>query len=457
MLDSGFRPAFPFFHDYEQRASRHVQRTPATLVIARPDDTCFHHDLLLLPDGGEFSTLNERYLERTLKTLLWTQGGSQIHFCGPHRLVELLRVAYQAGGARAFDASFIGEKIFRDKLAVTHHETPETLPPAHDQRTALGGHLEGCRIGFDLGGSDRKTAAVIDGKVIFSEEVPWDPYFQSDPNYHLEGVRHSLATAAKHLPRVDAIGGSAAGVYLDNEVRAASLFRGVTDSEVFEREVRPLFKNLRAEWDDVPFDIINDGEVTALAAAMSLQSDSILGIAMGTSLAAGYCDPNGQITSWLNELAFAPVDVQLDAPADEWSGDLGCGVQYFSQQAVARLAPLAGLNFGKMPYPEQLLAVQQKVAQGDLPSRQIFATIGHYLGHSLPLYAHFYPLKHVLLLGRVTSGEGGEIMLDVARKVLNENYPEVAELLQLHTPDEANKRHGQAIAAASLPVIPSQS
>lgn len=456
MLDSDFRPAFPFLRDYHRRAVHHAESTRATLVIARPDGPCFHHELVLLPDEGEFTTANERYLERTLKTLLWTQGGSRIHFHGPQRLASRLGASYCASGERAFDASFIGEKIFRDTLTVTHHETAETLPVAQDKRTALGGHLEGCRIGFDLGGSDRKTAAVIDGKVVFSEEVPWDPYFQSDPTYHLEGIRHSLATAGKHLPRVDAIGDSAAGVYLDNEVRAASLFRGVTDSKVFDREVRPMFKKLREEWDNVPFDVINDGEVTALAAAMSLKSDSILGIAMGTSLATGYCDPNGQITSWLNELAFAPVDMQSQAPVDEWSGDLGCGVQYFSQQAVARLAPLAGFHFGKMPFPEQLVEVQKAVANGNPKARQIFSTIGHYLGHTLPLYAHFYPLKHVLLLGRVTSGEGGEIMLNTATKILRLNYPEVADQVQLHTPDEANKRHGQAIAAASLPMIPTK-
>ncbi|MDQ8190470.1 ROK family protein [Roseibacillus persicicus] len=452
-LDPGFQPASLFFQHYDEQASQNPESTRTILALARPDGTCFHHSMRLLPDGGEFSELNERFIERTLKFLLWMQGGSRIHFYGPRRLADYLRATYSATGARVFDFGFIGQKIFREDLTVEHHDSAATLPPALDKTTTLGGHLQGCRIGFDLGGSDRKTAAVIDGKVVFSEEVPWDPYFQSDPNYHLEGIRQSLQSAAEHLPHVDAIGGSAAGVYINNEVRAASLFRGVTDANVFEGQVRNIFKDLAKEWNDVPFDVINDGEVTALAAALSLKTHSILGIAMGTSLAAGYCDPNGRITSWLNELAFCPVDMRPDAPADEWSGDVGCGVQCFSQQAVSRLAPAAGFDFGNMPFPEQLVEVQMALLEGHTGAARIFETIGNYLGHCLPLYARFYPLKHVLLLGRVTSGDGGEILLETAREVLHAYYPELAESIKLHTPDETNKRHGQAIAAASLPAL----
>ncbi len=53
--------------------------------------------------------------------------------------------------------------------------------PRARRRGRSGRHLDGCRIGFDLGGSDRKCAAVIDGKVVFSDEVVWNPYFEKDP------------------------------------------------------------------------------------------------------------------------------------------------------------------------------------------------------------------------------------------------------------------------------------
>jgi predicted NBD/HSP70 family sugar kinase len=317
---------------------------------------------------------------------------------------------------------------------------------------SLGRNLDGCRIGFDLGGSDRKCAAVIDGKVVFSEEVVWDPYFQSDPNYHIEGIRDSLMRAAAHLPRVDAIGGSSAGVYVNNEVRAASLFRGVSEAD-FEKHIRRIFFTLKERWNNVPFEVVNDGEVTALAGSMSLHADGVLGIAMGTSEAAGYVDPQGHITPWLNELAFTPVDFRdpAQAPVDEWSGDRGCGALYFSQQAVARLAPAAGFKFGKMPFPEQLVEVQEAIKQGDTRAGSIYETIGTCFGYSIAHYADYYDISNLLILGRVTSGEGGEIIINEAETVLATEFPELQ--IKLVVPDEKTKRHGQAVAAASLPAV----
>ncbi|MBK1833761.1 ROK family protein [Roseibacillus ishigakijimensis] len=455
ILDPEFLPAIEFFRAYDQDAARNPFATPVTLALCRPDGLCFHHSFTLLPDEPAFASRTLTFLERTLKFLLWMQGGSRVHFHGPPAFAEKLAAIYHhPRGKRAFDSHFLGKTVFGEAIEFITHSSAEDLPAARDRETSLGGHLDGCRIGFDLGGSDRKAAALIDGEVVHSEEVPWDPYFQSDPEYHLAGIRDSLQSAARHLPRVDAIGGSAAGVYLNNEVRAASLFRGVTDPVLQQDFVRPIFKNLRREWNDVPFEVINDGEVTALAAANSLQAHSILGIAMGTSLAAGYCNPRGGITPWLNELAFSPIDLRPQAPVDEWSGDQGCGVQYFSQQAAARLAPLAGFHFGKMPFPEQLVELQNAVKAGDDRALSVFHTIGHYLGHTIPLYARFYELEHILLLGRVLSGDGGQAIIDTAASTLALHEPELHDRIALHTPDEKMKRHGQAIAAASLPELP---
>ena len=175
----------------------------------------------------------------------------------------------------------------------------------------------------------------------------------------------SLRKAAAHLPRVDAIGGSAAGVYVNNRVKAGSLFRGVPQ-DLFDARVKDLFLEIRKAWNDVPFEVVNDGEVTALAGSMSLGENAILGIALGTSTAAGYVTPDGNITSWLNELAFVPVDYNPGAPVDEWSGDYGVGSQYFSQQCVGRLMPVAGIESpAGMGLPEQLKLVQALMADGD--------------------------------------------------------------------------------------------
>ena len=282
--------------------------------------------------------------------------------------------------------------------------------------------------------------------------VPCDPYFQKDPSYHREGIKDSLQRAAAKLPRVDAIGGSAAGVYVDNQVRVASLFRGVP-GEIFEEKVRNMFIDIGKER-GTPIVVVNDGDVTALAGSMSLKDGAVLGLAMGTSAAAGYVDSEGRITPWLSELAFVPVDYREKAPVDEWSGDGGCGVQYFSQQAVARLVPASGLEIDQsLPFPEQLIKVQEFMEQGDERAAAIYRSIGVYLGYAVPHFARFYTIRHLLLLGRVLSGAGGDLILKQAEEVLAGEFPDLHKSVALVTPDETLKRHGQAIAAASLPAL----
>jgi predicted NBD/HSP70 family sugar kinase len=448
-LDPGLTPATMWKADFYTRLASAPKTVSVRLALLRPDGTGSRYNLTLLPDSPDIRKLNRFHLERTLKFLLWQRGGSRVYISGCDALTGQLAQIYSPKGDRAFDADFFGEKIYGEPLTIQACRE-EDLPDPQDRALALGGHLDGCRIGFDLGGSDRKCAAVVDGEVVFSEEIRWDPYFESDPTYHLEGIRDSLRRAAEHLPRVDAIGGSAAGVYVNNQVKVASLFRGVSDAD-FKTHVRDMFLNLKQEW-GVPFEVVNDGEVTALAGAMSLDKGGLLGISMGTSLAAGYCDPEGRITSWLNELAFAPVDYRDHAPEDEWSGDLGCGVQYFSQQGVSRLAGLAGYEFSDdLPFAERLIAVQEDMQKGAEPAQRIYTSIGTAFGHTLAHYADFYDLRHVMILGRVTSGAGGDRILERAQEVLKRNYPELSERLSLSTPDEKMKRHGQAVAAASLP------
>ncbi|MCP4404717.1 MAG: ROK family protein, partial [bacterium] len=311
---------------------------------------------------------------------------------------------------------------------------------------------DGCRIGFDLGASDYKLAAVIDGEAVFSTEIRWDPVPQSDPQYHYSKIAEGLRAAASKMPRVDAIGGSSAGIYIDNEVKVASLFRSIP-SDKFAEVITPMFHKLQKEW-DVPLVVINDGDVTALAGAMSLKKHAMLGIAMGSSEAVGYLNPQGRIMGYLNELAFGPVDFNPNAATEEWSGDIGVGALYFSQQAVNKLAPAAGLSFpDDMLLPERLKILQGKADDGDAATLQIFETIGVYLGYSLPHYAEYYDFENILILGRVTSGRGGDIILQKARDVLTREFPEINEKLTIHVPDEQSRRVGQAVAAASLPEI----
>jgi predicted NBD/HSP70 family sugar kinase len=315
----------------------------------------------------------------------------------------------------------------------------------------VGGNFNGCRIGFDLGASDRKVSAVIDGEAVYTEEVDWDPRGNSDPEYHYSEMRKMLKSAAEHLPRVDAIGGSSAGVFINNRPRVASLFRGIPKDK-FESKIADMFLNLQKEWGDVPMTVLNDGEVTALVGADSLGATGVLGVAMGSSEAGGYVTPDGALTNWLNELAFCPVDYNPDAPLAGWSGDRGCGALYFSQQAVFRLAdkvkrPIAPAK----ELAAKLAEIQEFLKAGDDRAVKIWETIGVYLGYTVAHYADFYDLNHVLILGRVTSYEGGNILIRKAREVLEVEFPELAERITLSLPDEKARRVGQAVMAAGLP------
>jgi predicted NBD/HSP70 family sugar kinase len=448
VLDPEFVPAVAWNDAYHHDVAADPASTGIVIAVARPDGTVYRHETRVLAHHGDNVARNLTYIERLVKLMLWMKGGARIIVGGHDALAREISARYRPGGERAFDCDVVGRRIFLEPMSVTSCSI-EAVPDERRAAVSLGGPLEGCRIGFDLGGSDRKCAAVIDGRVVHSEEVAWSPYFESDPAYHSNGIMDSLRRAAAHLPRVDAIGGSAAGVYVDNEPRVGSLFRGISEGD-FDAHVRPLFLRLREAWGGVPFEVVNDGEVTALAASLTLGARAPLGIAMGTSLASGYCDDEGHITTQLNELAFTPVDYRDDAPPDEWSGDRGCGVQYFSQQAVARLAPAAGIELpDEMPFADRLVEVQSLMRSGDERARRIYETIGTYLGYSIPWFARWYDLQSVLVLGRVTSGAGGDVIVDTAGSIVGDEFPECAGI-RLMTPDEQFKRHGQAIAAASL-------
>ena len=448
-LDPDFRPVSLGNREYRKAVAAAKTKVPLTIALERNNGhvSVFKTEIFPAHSGQDATT--RLYVERLVKFLLWQIGGWKIMVGGPGELGDFIAQTYSHTGARAFDVKLM-EQVYEKAFVVKRVDYTKT-PVASESSVALGGHLDGCRIGFDLGASDYKLAAVNNGEAVFTTEIPWDPRGQSDPDWHYKRINEGLRLAAKHLPRVDAIGGSSAGIYIDNKVMVASLFRGVPP-ELFAQKVRPLFLNLRKEW-GVPLEVANDGDVTALAGAMSLQTNAVLGVAMGSSQAAGFLNAEGRITGWLNELAFAPIDYNPRAAADEWSGDIGCGVQYFSQQAVVRLAPVAGIELPKVHPADQLKFVQDLHQQGDPRPPKIFETIGVYLGYALAHYADMYDFRHLLVLGRVTSGAGGDLIVKKAKEVLRADFPEVAQKISLHLPDEKSKRVGQAVAAASLPEI----
>jgi predicted NBD/HSP70 family sugar kinase len=445
-LDQEFRPAALAQRAFEREAAPHG--IPLIIGLERENGKFSRYESYAFPEDHPDAAANLFFAERLLKFLLWQRGGYKAYIGGPRSIGEHLQRCYSPEGERKFDYHFMGEQVYEKTFQVIACD-PEEVPPTYESGLALGRHLDGCRIGFDLGASDRKVSAVMEGKVVFSEEVIWEPRKQADPGYHYREIKAALESAAAHLPRVDAIGGSSAGIYVDNRPMVASLFRAIPQERF--HEIRDLFQRIREEM-NVPLEVINDGDVTALAGSMSLDDTGILGIAMGSSEAAGYVDLNGHILGWLNELCFAPVDYNPDAPVDEWSGDTGCGSTYFSQQCVFRLAPKAGIQIpANLTDAEKLLFVQEKLEAGHEGALRIWESMGVYLGYALAHYACFYDLKHALILGRCTSGRGGTLILDWSRRVLQAEFPDLAERIEVQLPDEKSRRVGQSIAAASLP------
>ena len=441
VLDPEFMPLLKFNRAFLEGATK-----PVSIAVERADgQTATTHTFI--HGTPEMAEADRYYIDRIVKTALWMKGGYKI-YVNDQGIYEYLCSVYCKGGEREFDWDFMAN-IFEKPFEIVF---TDKVPESFDDPKPMGGHLEGCRIGFDAGGSDRKVSAVIDGETVFSEEVVWLPKINPDPDYHYEGIVSALKKAAEHMPRVDAVGVSSAGIYINNRTMSASLFLKVP-KDLYEEKVKDIYiRAIRDTFGDVPYAVANDGDVSALAGTMSLNDNNILGIAMGTSEAVGYVNEDGCITGWLNELAFVPVDANPNAMVDEWSGDIGCGVKYFCQDGVNKLAPRAGIELDESLSPAEKLKITQKLMENDDPRAvQVYESIGTYLGHTLAYYFEHYGFKYVLLLGRVMSGKGGDILLDTCRRVLDDEYPEYADKINLTLPDEKFRRVGQSMAAASLP------
>ena len=443
-LDPGFIPFGVWMESYRKGAS-----IPLAIAVERDNgqvSVCHTH----IHGTPEMREADYRYVERYVKFLLWSIGGFRIYICGCSELAQRLKSAYTPEGDRAFDFDFF-QKLYERDLEVL--DLPlEKCPQSNEVPRPIGGHMDGCRIGFDAGGSDRKVSAIIDGECVYSEEVIWHPKTQSDPNYHYEQILDAFRTAASKMPRVDAIGISSAGVFIGNAPMVASLFIKVPRSRW--DEVKTIYDRAGAAIGDVPVVVANDGDVSALAGAIGLGVGSIMGLAMGTSEAVGYVDKDQNVLGWINELAFAPVDLNEEAAVDEWSTDIGAGCKYFSQDAVIKLAPRAGIELDENLTPAEKLALVQKLMeQDDERARKVFRDIGIYLGYTVMQYSQFYDIRNLMVLGRVMSGKGGETILANCRKVLADEFPVLNEKVTVMLPDEKTRRVGQSVAAASLPEI----
>ena len=165
-LDSGFIPAALWNREFRRLCT--TASEPLAIALERPDGTVSRFGTRILPHTGANSALNFRHIERLVKMLLWSRGGFRIFIGGNADLATRLRKVYAPDGERKFDCDFVGAKAYGRPIEIIACE-PSGVPAENEGTIPLGRHLDGCRIGFDLGGSDRKCAAVIDGKVVFSE------------------------------------------------------------------------------------------------------------------------------------------------------------------------------------------------------------------------------------------------------------------------------------------------
>ena len=172
--------------------------------------------------------------------------------------------------------------------------------------------------------------------------------------------------------------------------------------------------------------------------------DHILGLAMGTSEATGYCQ-NKSFNGWINELGKVPMNYASDAVAHYATGIVGAGSEYLSQKGIIRLCGMAGIVF-EGTLAKQLVQIQEEAKKGNPVVLSCYEDMGMYLGSSLALYKKFLDIRNVLLLGRVMTGIGGDIIIKKANEYLKEKHIDI----NVFTADENFKRLGQSFVAAGL-------
>mmetsp|Transcript_40654 Transcript_40654/g.91727 ORF Transcript_40654/g.91727 Transcript_40654/m.91727 type:complete len:652 (+) Transcript_40654:87-2042(+) len=468
-LDSDYCPLVLGKRKYLEAAKDCTDKLTWGLVR---QDGCGRYSLPVFPEKSKDAMASTYLAGKLIQEMLWQRGAAQLLLHGPPRICKALKAAYSKGGAFEFEISTMPhvsgtpETPFEVKIVSSLDEIPENK----DSHQECGKDTAGCRLAFDLGKSDIKTVAVKDGEVLYSKETEWD-VTNADPQYHFDAVLAALKEAASKLPKVEAIGGSATGtIGAKNEATWCDLFPNVPP-DVYKEKVVDIFDRLAKELaPDAPLKVINDGEVTALAAVQKIGSGKVIGISMGSDEGAGYATGDGNLLGWINEFGYMPLDLSPKAATNPWDKHVhtGCAHMYLGQRGATKLAAKGGVDLPdnyKYPHADmtcikhedhaQCLKLIQKAmtdSEKEPTVREIYVTIGVYLGYALAQYSEFYPIDHVLILGRVSKGKGGDIMLDTAKKVLEEEFPEYKHI-QFHTADDHFKAVGQCIAAAALPPI----
>jgi predicted NBD/HSP70 family sugar kinase len=404
-----------------------------------------------------------------IQEMIWQRSAFRLLLCGPPGTCGALLRAFSPEGKYAFEVRTMPKvcgltKAFEVRMVFSAAE----LPPPRDTPQRCGSDASGCRLAFDLGKSDIKTVAVQDNQVLHSKETEWD-VTNPDPQYHWEMILSALQDTAQHLPRIDAIGGSATGTLSgDNGATWCDIFPNVPP-EVYKEKVVPIFRNLAKKFGDVPLKVINDGEVTALAGKMMVNQGNLFGISMGSSEGGGYCDEEGRLLGWINEMCYIQLDLNPEAVTDPWTkGHTGISHMYLGQRGATKLVEKGGVDVPEELRPDhsnmntmkheghakclKLIQAAMKDPAKEPQARKIYETVGVYLGYGLAQYSEHYKIENALILGRVSSGAGGDVLIAKAKEVLAVEFPDIPPI-KFHFADEHFKRVGQCIAAAALPTL----
>merc|ERR1719436_1599403 len=387
-------------------------------------DGCARYKMPVFADGHEDVEASIYLAGVLIQEMMWQRSAACLMLSGPPKQTEALKAAFSAGGMYEFEIKSMPnvcgtpDKTFEVKIC-----KPEELPPAKDTPQVCGKEANGCRLAFDLGKSDIKTVAVKDGEVLYSKETEWD-VTNVDPEYHYKAIVDALNLAKAALPKVDAVGGSATGTVSGaNEATWCDIFPNVPP-DVYKAKVVDIFVRMAKEVaGDVPLKVINDGEVTALAAVQKIGKGNIMGISMGSSEGGGYANTDGNLLGWINELCYIKLDLNPEAPTDPWTKGAHRGIShlYLGQRGATKLAAKiteVPENY-KYPHPDmctikhedhaQCLKLVQKAMEAD-PEKasDLYKTCGVYLGYGLAQYCEHYKIDHVMILGRVSKGAGGD-------------------------------------------------
>jgi len=471
-LDPDFSPLYLGKKQYLQATKNCTDKLK--WALPRPGG-CGRGELPVFPEGHKNCDASVYMASVLINNMMWERAAASLELSGPAWMTASMVAAYTTDGPCSFEVKNMPN-------ACGTPDTPfgvtvvaaKDLSKAKETPSKCGTEANGSRLAFDLGKSDIKVVVVKDNEVLYSKETEWD-VTNVDPDYHFNAIKAAMEIGKAELEKtgskIEAIGGSATGaISANSEATWCDCFPNVPP-DVYQEKVVNIFHRLRdALAPGVPLKVINDGEVTALAAYSKLGGKgNILGISMGSSEGGGYANKDGDLLGWINELCFLKLDLNPEAPHDPWTKGTHSGIShmYLGQRGATKLAKAGGIEAPEnqlWPHPDmctikhdnhaQCLKLIQKAMTDpakEPQARKIYETVGVYLGYGLCQYLDHYRIDHLMILGRVSKGAGGDIMLEVAKSVLAKEKPKVK--IEFHTADDHFKAVGQCIAAAALPEL----